>query len=232
MAEVVSQKVLIIGAGPVGLTLAIELTRFGVPVRIVEKAAQRTDKSKALVVWSRTLELLDRQPGGPAAFIEAGFKAGKISFFSGDKLIGRATMESVASPYLYALIIPQAETERVLEQRLESLGVKVQRQTEVASLTLRDDGADAVLRGRDGREEKTSVDWVAGCDGAHSLVRHTVGATFAGKTMDSDWVLADVHMRGYPVPDTESTIYWHHEGVFVIFPISPGRYRLLADMPP
>ena len=61
MAEVISQKVLIIGAGPVGLTLAIELTRFGIPVRIIEKAAQRTDKSKALVVWSRTLEL-----SGPA----------------------------------------------------------------------------------------------------------------------------------------------------------------------
>ena len=86
MAEIVPQKVLIIGAGPVGLTMAIELTRFGIPVQIVEKAAQRTDKSKALVVWSRTLELLDRQPGGSAAFIEAGFKAGKISFFSGDKL--------------------------------------------------------------------------------------------------------------------------------------------------
>jgi hypothetical protein len=60
-------KVLIIGAGPVGLTQAIEFTRFGTPVRIVEKAAQRTDKSKALVLWSRTLELLDRQPGSSTA---------------------------------------------------------------------------------------------------------------------------------------------------------------------
>ena len=94
MAEVVSQKVLIIGAGPVGLTLAIELTRFGIPVRIIEKAAQRTDKSKALVVWSRTLELLDRQPGGSTAFSEAGFKVGAVAIFSGDKLIGRATMQT------------------------------------------------------------------------------------------------------------------------------------------
>src|ERR1700744_3294121 len=141
MAEVVSQKVLIIGAGPVGLTLAIELTRFGVPVRIVEKAAQRTDKSKALVVWSRTLELLDRQPGGSAAFIEAGFKGEAVDIFSGEKSIARATMDSVASPYPYALMLPQSETERILEERLESLGVKVQRQVEVASLALRDDGA-------------------------------------------------------------------------------------------
>jgi 2-polyprenyl-6-methoxyphenol hydroxylase-like FAD-dependent oxidoreductase len=232
MTAVASQKVLIVGAGPVGLTLAIELTRFGVPVRIVEKAAQRTDKSKALVLWSRTLELLDRQPGGSTAFTEAGFKVGNLSFFSGDKLIGRTTMDSVASPYPYALMIPQADTERVLEERLDSLGIKVQRQAEVISISLRDDGADAVLRKPDGKQEEISADWIVGCDGAHSLLRHTVGAPFAGKTLDSDWILADVHMRGYPVPDTEATVYWHHEGVFVIFPISPGRYRLIADMPP
>jgi 2-polyprenyl-6-methoxyphenol hydroxylase-like FAD-dependent oxidoreductase len=226
------QNVLIIGAGPVGLTLAIELKRFGVAVRIVEKAAQRTDKSKALVLWSRTLELLDRQPGGSKAFSDSGFKVGAVSFLSGDKLIGRASMDSVASPYPYALMIPQSETERILEERLEGLGVTVERQVEAVRLSQRDDGADVVLRTHDGREEEASVDWVVGCDGAHSLVRHTVGAPFAGQTMDSDWILADVHMRGYPVPDTEATVYWHKDGAFVIFPISPGRYRLLADMPP
>ena len=78
-----TQRVLIIGAGPVGLTLAIELARYAVPVRIVEQAAHRTDKSKALVLWSRTLELLDRQPGGSTPFIEAGFKVDAVSFLAG-----------------------------------------------------------------------------------------------------------------------------------------------------
>ncbi len=68
-----TKPVLIVGAGPVGMTMASELVRYGVPVRIVEKAAQRTDKSKALVLWSRTLELLDRG-GGAAPFVDAGFK--------------------------------------------------------------------------------------------------------------------------------------------------------------
>src|SRR5580704_911872 len=98
-----TQSVLIIGAGPVGLTLAIELARYAVPVRIVEQAAHRTDKSKALVLWSRTLELLDRQPGGSAPFIEAGFKADAVSFFAGEKRIGRVSMDSVDSPYPFAL---------------------------------------------------------------------------------------------------------------------------------
>jgi 2-polyprenyl-6-methoxyphenol hydroxylase-like FAD-dependent oxidoreductase len=223
--------VLIIGAGPVGLTMAIELTRFGIPVRIVEKAAQRTDKSKALVLWSRSLELLDRQPGGAKAFIDAGFKATAVNIISGDKVIGHVTLDGLATPYPFALMIPQSDTERVLEERLQSLGVTVQRQTEVTSLIVRDDGADAVLRAADGKEEKISTDWVVGCDGAHSLVRHTVHAPFDGVTMDSDWILADVHMRGYPVPDTEVSVYWHQDGAFVIFPISPGRYRLIADTP-
>ena len=88
-----TQSVLIIGAGPVGLTLAIELARYAIPVRIVEKLAQRTDKSKALVLWSSDLELLDRQPGGSAPFIEAGFKAHAVNFFAGGKRIGRVGME-------------------------------------------------------------------------------------------------------------------------------------------
>ena len=227
-----TQSVLIIGAGPVGLTLAIELARYGIPVRIVEKAAQRTDKSKALVLWSRTLELLDRQPGGSAPFIEAGFKVDAVSFLTGDKVVGRVSMDSVASPFPYALMLPQSDTERLLEERLEDLGVKVEREVEMTSVNPRGDGVAAVLRRKDGSEETASADWLVGCDGAHSVVRHSVGAPFVGETMDADWMLADVHMRGYPLPDTEASVYWHKDGAFIIFPISPGRYRLLADLAP
>ena len=142
-------------------------------------------------------------------------------------------METVNGPYPYALMIPQSDTERLLEERLNELGVSVERGVEVTSVSLRSDGVDAVLRNADGREEKASADWLAGCDGAHSLVRHTVGAIFAGHTMDSDWMLADVHMRGYPVPDSEASVYWHKDGVFVIFPISRGATAcLLICRPP
>ena len=210
--------------------MACELVRYGVAVRIVDKAPHRTDKSKAIVLWSRTLELLDRG-GGSNPFVSAGFKVNTVNFISGDKVIGRVSMEDVPSPYPYALMLPQSETERLLEERLRALGLEVERQVELTSFKNNADGVEAVLRHPDGREETLSADWLLGCDGAHSTVRHGLNAPFAGETNDSDWILADVHMTGYPSPDTEAAIYWHRDGVFVIFPIVPGRYRVLADLP-
>jgi 2-polyprenyl-6-methoxyphenol hydroxylase-like FAD-dependent oxidoreductase len=225
------KSVLVAGAGPVGLTMAIELSRYGVPVRIVDKAAARTDKSKAIVLWSRTLELLDRS-GGSAPFLDAGFKVTSANFLSGDEVVGRVSLEGTETPYPYALMLPQSDTERLLEERLRGLGVEVERRVELASFQGGNDGVDAVLRHADGREEPASAGWLLGCDGAHSAVRHGLGAPFTGESMKADWMLADVHMTGYPVPDTEMSVYWHRDGVFVIFPISPGRYRVLADLPP
>jgi 2-polyprenyl-6-methoxyphenol hydroxylase-like FAD-dependent oxidoreductase len=224
----------IVGAGPVGLTLACELTRYRVPVRIVDKAPQRTDKSKAIVLWARTLELLDRGESGVAPFIEAGFKVDAVNIVApGGHVVGHVKMDLVPSPYRYALMLPQSETERLLEERLQRLGVTVERSTEVTALTIGADNVKATLRRADGREETVSADWLAGCDGAHSIVRHTLAAPFSGETMgNSDWILADVHMKGYPFPDTEVAVYWAREGVLPIFPISPGRYRIIADIPP
>jgi 2-polyprenyl-6-methoxyphenol hydroxylase-like FAD-dependent oxidoreductase len=223
-------QILVIGAGPVGLTLAMELSRYGIPLRIVDKAPARTDKSKALVLWSRTLELLERGPGS-ARFVDAGFKVNAVNMISGDKVIGHVDMSSLDSPHNYALMLPQSETERLLEEHLGELGVKVERNVEVMSLSVGEKSIEAVLRGAGGSQETLSAAWLAGCDGAHSVVRHSVGATFDGETNASDWILADIHMRGYPCPDTEVSVYWDKEGVFVIFPISPGRYRVIADLP-
>ncbi len=225
--------VLIIGAGPVGLTLASELARYGVPLRVVDLASARTDKSKALVLWSRTLELLDRGGvDGSAPFVAAGMRALAVNFVAGDKAVGRVGMADVRSPYPFGLMLPQSDTERLLEERLTAQGVAVERQVELLSFSRRDDGVDAVLRHAGGRQEAVSAGWLVGCDGAHSTVRRQLNAPFSGETLDSDWMLADVHMRGYPFPDSEAAVYWHRDGVFIVFPIAPGRYRLLADMPP
>ena len=226
-----SATVLIVGAGPVGMTLASELARYGVPARTVDKAAQRTDKSKALVLWSRTLELLDRGVGGAAPFVEAGFRIEAVDVVAGDKTIGRVAMDAIPSVYNYALALPQAETERLLEERLSQQGVHVERGVEVTAISPEANGYNTALLHPDGRDEVVHCDWLIGCDGAHSFVRHAIGAAFAGETLLSDWILADVHMTGYPRPDSDASIYWHQDGVLLIFPIEPGRYRIIGDLP-
>src|ERR1700754_2288802 len=111
-------QVLIIGAGPVGLTLAAELARYGVSVRVVDKAAQRTDKSKAVVLWSRTLELLDRANCADA-FVAAGNKVEAANIIADKRVIGHVDISDVKSPYPFALMLPQSDTERLLEEHLD-----------------------------------------------------------------------------------------------------------------
>ena len=224
-----SGLVLIAGAGPVGMTMAIALKRRGVDVRIVDKAPARTDKSKALVLWPRTLELLDIQ-GGVERFIAAGSPALGARILADGKQLVRVSLETARSAYQYALMIPQSETERLLEEGLETLGLRVERGTSLASFRDDGNGVDAMLAHPDGRAESIRADWLIGCDGAHSAVRHGLpGAKFEGETLPSEWVLADVQITG-ELPRDEITICWTHDGVMVFFPIAGARFRVIADM--
>ena len=182
-------QVLVVGAGPVGLTMAAELARYRVPVRIIDKAAQRTDKSKALVLWSRTLELLERA-GCAGALVAAGRQITAANFVAGAKALGRVNLTGLTTPYSFALMLPQAETERLLEAHLASLGITVERQVEAVGFTADAAGVSGTLRHPDGREEILRTDWLVGCDGAHSVVRHQLGVEFEGETLNSDWLLA------------------------------------------
>jgi 2-polyprenyl-6-methoxyphenol hydroxylase-like FAD-dependent oxidoreductase len=225
--SVSGKNVLIAGAGPVGLAMAIELARYGVPVRIVDKAAERTDKSKALVLWSRTLEMFDRM-GCTASFVDAGMKVTGVSIVTGRRQIGHLRLDGVATPYPFALMVPQSETERLLEEQLNTRAVRVERGVELVKFTASEDGVVSTLRHPDGREETVESSWLMGCDGAHSTVRHGLGMEFTGDTLPSDWILGDVHLSGVPNPG-EVSVAWHAEGVLILFPIRGTRYRVIAD---
>jgi 2-polyprenyl-6-methoxyphenol hydroxylase-like FAD-dependent oxidoreductase len=110
-------EVLVVGAGPVGLTMAAEAARYGLSIRIIDSAGRATETSKALVLCSRSLELIDRM-GCTPTFLAAGFKAHGASIRSGATLLGQARLDDVASPYNYALMIPQRDTERPVAGRL------------------------------------------------------------------------------------------------------------------
>src|SRR5690349_16838190 len=121
--------VLIIGAAPVGLTMAAALIWCGVRCRIIDKAPAPSDKSKALVVWSRTLELLDKL-GLAERFVRTGMKINGASMYGGGKRLVHIAIADVASPFNFPLMIPQNETERLLTEHLAGEGIAVERQVE------------------------------------------------------------------------------------------------------
>jgi 2-polyprenyl-6-methoxyphenol hydroxylase-like FAD-dependent oxidoreductase len=251
--------VLVVGAGPVGLTMAGELTRYGLLVRIVDQNAARTDKSKALVLWSRTLEMLERM-SGTEQFVAAGLKAPAANIWAGSERIAHADVAGIDSPYNFILLLAQSETERVLEEYLATLGVKVERRTQLVSFVARENGVSCTLRGaaasakvagasssapqeaskaappattpattQDTEAEIVEAKWLVGCDGAHSTVRHALGMEFEGEKLLSDFVLADVQIAGVP-GEPAINIYWHADGVLALFPMVGGRFRMIADV--
>ena len=224
--------VLITGAGPVGLAMAAELARYGLSVRIVDKNAERTDKSKALVVWSRTLELFDRS-GISQSLLAAGRICTSANLMSGAKTLAHIDLDGVDSTHAYGLMIPQSETERVLEEHCNSLGVQVERSTELTTFTQSETGVTANLLSATGATETVEASWLIACDGAHSTVRHTLNLAFEGDTLPSAWILADVHLQGLAEPG-QIYIFLHEAGIVATFPIGQSggtepRVRIIAN---
>lgn len=222
--------VLISGAGPVGLMMAQELRRFDLTVRIIDKMAEPSDKSRALVLWSRSLEVFarsDRQLLQDA--LAVGLQAHGSNIWADGKRLAHLDLDEVPSPYRYALMIPQNETERLLTECLARRGTRVERSTELVRFEQTGDLVSAVLRKPDGSEETVEASWLMGCDGAHSTTRHCLGIPFEGQAEQSDWVLGDLTVHG-PVPQDEVSIYWSQQGVLAMFPIGgQGRMRVIAD---
>jgi len=226
-----TDAVLIVGAGPVGLTMAVELARYKVPVRIIDSMPERAGTSRAVAIWPRTFELLDRS-GGCAGFIAKGNKVTTANIFAGDKLLARMSIDDVDSPYPFVLMLAQNETEALLEERLEALGVRCELGVELTAFVQDDDGVTATIAGPAGRIETERFGWLVACDGSHSPVRHGLGLSFEGDTIDTDWGLGDFQVSGFPFAVNELVTYWHQEGPLVFFPMAPDRYRLIAALGP
>jgi 2-polyprenyl-6-methoxyphenol hydroxylase-like FAD-dependent oxidoreductase len=223
-----SPDVLIVGAGPVGLTMAAALDHYGLKCRIIDKAPAPSDKSKALVVWSRTLELLDRLQLANT-FVDAGMKIDGASMYANGERMVHISITGVDSPFGFPLMLPQNETERLLADYLAKRGINVERQIGLISFSEQTDRVTGTLRHADGSEEPFSAPWLIGCDGAHSTVRHGLGMQFTGTAEPNDWFLADIHVQG-SLPSNELSIYWHEKGVLVFFPITRTRFRVIADL--
>lgn len=221
--------VLVAGGGPIGLAMAGELRRHGVAFRAVERAARRTDLSKALVVWPRTLELL-RLAGCADDFTAVGRPIREAQLRANGRLVAEIGFAGIATPYPYALFIPQSETERLLEEHLARLGGRLERTVALTAFESGPNGVICTLSHADGRTEQVTCDYLVACDGAHSVVRHGLKLDFAGETEPVAFMLGDVKLNG--AVEDKLQLYWHREGVLGIFPMQRGRFRVIADLGP
>ena len=219
--------VLIVGSGPTGMTLAIELARLGVSVRIIDKSDHMARWSQALVLQARTLEQLQRY-GIAEQAVARGRKVTRAHIWSDGKQLVDADLSRIKSRYPYVLFIPQNETEAILNAHMEALGVKTERGVELLSLVQEADSAHCTLRGPSGVEERLRVPFVVGCDGAHSTVRDAAGIKFEGETIGLSFLLGDLELEGTDVPTDELSVHLHHGDVVFLARLSDRLTRLIV----
>jgi 2-polyprenyl-6-methoxyphenol hydroxylase-like FAD-dependent oxidoreductase len=225
-------EVLIVGAGPTGLVLALWLTRLGVRVRIVDKTAEPGTTSRALAVQARTLEFYN-QVGLADVVVERGRKTMAANLWVAGKRAAHAVLGEMGkglSPFPYALIFPQDEHERLLVERLSEAGVQVERRTELLKF---EDAAGHVLahlKRPDGEQETCEAAYIGGCDGAHSTVREALQIGFPGGVYEHLFYVADVEASGASV-NGELNIALDKTDFLVVFPLkSEGRARLIGTV--
>ena len=224
--------VLICGAGPTGLMLALRLARSGVDVRIVDAAAEAGTTSRALVVHARTLEFY-RQMGLADAFLEEGVRFEAVNLWVGGRRVRRVAFHELGkgmSAFPYMMVCTQDRHERFLIEHLRRAGVQVQRKVELVDFQQTEGGIRARLRHGDGTEEACEAAYLAGCDGARSKVRDVLGAGFPGGTYAQFFYVADVDGSG-PVMNDELHVALDDAAFLGIFPLRGNRTaRLIGSI--
>ena len=225
-----TEPVLVVGAGPTGLVLALWLTKLGARVRIVDRAAGPGTTSRAVGVQARTLELY-RQVGLAQTVVDAGVKTSAVNLWAGGKPAARVPIAEIGkglSPYPFVLMYPQDAHEQLLIERLRAHGVEVERGTSLVSFEEYGAGLRARLQRADGSVETCVAAYLCGCDGAHSTVRQALGIGFRGGTYEHLFYVADVQASG-KAANGEVHVEVEEADFLAAFPLSAeGHVRLVG----
>jgi len=224
--------VLVVGAGPTGLTLACQLARFGVRFRIIDKQPDRARESRALGVQARSLEVLQALGLGEALAARGRTTTRLLLHVDRGKPpaidLGNIGRDDTRFPFI--LFVSQPETEAVLSTHLESCGLVIERGVELESMQQQPDSVACSLRHPDGRRESIHVRYLAGCDGAHSAVRKQAGIPFEGGAYPQEFALGDVEADGLELGAIHA--FGAGKGFAMFFPLGhPRTWRVMAMEP-
>jgi 2-polyprenyl-6-methoxyphenol hydroxylase-like FAD-dependent oxidoreductase len=224
--------VLVVGAGPTGLTLAAQLQAMGATCRIVDRQPDRVHESRALAVQPRTLEVL-RGLGITQELLKRGNDAVWVQLHAGTRgvrirLFGLGLADTA---YPFLLFVSQADTEQVLIEHLAARGVGVERRVELVGFHADQRAVTCTLRHGDGRTEQVHSRYLVGCDGANSTVRRAAGIPFKGGAYPQTFALADLEVDGGLDGDT-AYAWLGQVGILFLFPLGrPASWRLLGMHP-
>jgi 2-polyprenyl-6-methoxyphenol hydroxylase-like FAD-dependent oxidoreductase len=225
-------QVLIVGAGPTGLALALWLARFGVRIRIIDKTQDVAAISRALGVHARTLEFY-RQLGFAEQAVAGGVIVPSVNLWTRGRKVASVPFANVGeglTPFPFVLDFAQDQHERLLIEQLSARGVAVERETELVGLDQNADRASATLRTANGTNERLQCSFIAGCDGTHSTVRNALNIEFGGGTYEHLFYVADATARG-PAVDNGIHVDLDESDLLAIFDMKgEGHVRLIGTI--
>ncbi len=223
--------VVIVGAGPTGVMLALELARRGVGVRILDKQPSAPQETRAIGIHARTLEVF-HQLGIVEEFLELGQRVTGFSVHTRARRSMRVRFGGLDSPYPFVLMLGQDQTQRILDQRLKQLGISIERGVSVGDLHPHAEAVEIGLTHAGTSTERTVLaDWVVGCDGAHSVVRRHLGVPFDGEDYGQDWLMAEVNIH-WPIERNDFHVFSYSAAPMVTFPMPGGRWRVFLPQVP
>ena len=221
-------EVLVVGAGPVGLTAAAELTRHGIKCRIIDENPSQVGGTRAAAIHSRTLEVFEDM-GVLAPILEKGVKVIGINVYSQGNQLIHAEYTGMDTPYCFIIDLPQSQTERILIHHLESQGVTVQYNTKLNNIEQNEDGVEVMLKQGERSLIPDEYSYMIGCDGANSTCRHLVEIPFPGSEYPSHWAVFDAKLD-IPYDTQEMHILLHEKGLMAFFPLPQGRMRVICEL--
>jgi len=214
--------VLVVGAGPTGLTVAASLIAHGVRAMVVDKLAEGANTSRAAAVNARTLEVLEDLDVA-RRMVKAGLIAPRFTMREGPRILTPVDFSGLPTEHPYTLMLSQADTERLLLERLRELGGEVIRPKALSRIAQDATGVTATFDD----DETIRASYVVGADGMHSTVREQAGIGFAGGEFAESFALADVRLSG-EAPRDQVILFYAKEGLNVLAPLPDGIFRIVA----